>query len=164
MRGVGQKPPNRRVLNTGGHPLAVLIMPLLGTPPPSFASRYTYCMSRRNFFGGKQLRVYEGRNRATRCAVIRGARGDPERARETYTTPPSAARSARCAHAGASLQTSTVAPEAWHRSGPPPRAGTPGDGATTQSLQIPCDALPARLSYFRLLEMASSYSMLVGSY
>jgi hypothetical protein len=40
------------------------------------------------------------------CALIRGARGDPERARRTSTTPPSAARSARCAHAGASLQAS----------------------------------------------------------
>src|SRR5919201_5107599 len=46
-----------------------------------------------------------------RCAVIRGARSDTERARETSTTPPSAARSARCAHAGASLQTSTADPE-----------------------------------------------------
>src|SRR2546426_9439726 len=46
-----------------------------------------------------------------RAALIRGALGDTERARETYTTPPSAARSARCAHAGASLQTSTADPE-----------------------------------------------------
>src|SRR5437764_1392831 len=50
-----------------------------------------------------------------RAALIRGALGDTERARETYTTPPSAARSARCVHAGASLQTSTAAPEALPR-------------------------------------------------
>src|SRR5262249_1329121 len=37
-----------------------------------------------------------------------------EGARES-TTPPSATCSARCAQAGASLQTSTAAPEAWHR-------------------------------------------------
>src|SRR5216683_8283347 len=72
----------------------------------------TYCISRRNFFGGKQLRVLSGSNRATRCALICGALGDPERAREMYTTPPSTARSARCAPAGASLQTSTADPEA----------------------------------------------------
>src|SRR4029434_4463463 len=47
------------------------------------------------------------------------------RARETYTTPPSAARSACCAHAGASLQTSTAAPEELHRSGTLSRSGTP---------------------------------------
>src|SRR6266571_5445941 len=39
--------------------------------PDMYLRSYTYCMSRRNFFGGKQLQVYEGRNRATRCAVIR---------------------------------------------------------------------------------------------
>src|SRR5712691_4381271 len=46
---------------------------------------------------------------------MHGARDDTERARETSTPPPSAARSARCAPAGASLQTFTAAPEAWHR-------------------------------------------------
>src|SRR5262245_18569388 len=45
-----------------------------------------------------------------RCALIRGARGDTERTRETSTTPPSTARSARCAQAGASLPTSTADP------------------------------------------------------
>src|SRR2546422_9449913 len=34
-------------------------------------------------------------------------------------------RAARCARAGASLQTSTAAPEAWHRSGTLARSGTP---------------------------------------
>jgi len=43
--------------------------------------------------------------------------------RETSTTPPSAARSARGHHAGASLQRSTVAPEAWHCSGTTPPSG-----------------------------------------
>ena len=43
--------------------------------------------------------------------------------------------------------------------GEEPGAGTPRwphtGGETTQSLQIPRDAVPARLSYFRLLAMAS---------
>src|SRR5215831_1676959 len=56
---------------------------------------------------------------------MHGARGDTERARETSTTPPSAARSARCAQARASLQTSTAAPEEWHRSGTLKRSRTP---------------------------------------
>jgi hypothetical protein len=75
------------------------------------------------------------------------------------TTPPSAARSARRAHAGASLQASMADPEELHRSGSTPRAGTPQwphmGGETTQSLQIPRAAMPARLSSFRLLAMAS---------
>src|SRR5215471_6280392 len=41
---------------------------------------------------------------------MHGARGDTARARETSPTPPSAVRSARCAHAGVSLQTSTATP------------------------------------------------------
>jgi hypothetical protein len=84
----------------------------------------TYGISRRNFFGGKQLWALEGAYRATRCACIRSARGDAERACQTSTIPPSAARSARCASAGASLQRSTAAPEALHRSGPLVRSGT----------------------------------------
>jgi len=36
-----------------------------------------------------------GERRATRCAIIHGARGDTERAREKFTTPLSAVRSAR---------------------------------------------------------------------
>ena len=67
---------------------------------------------------------YRGQIEHRAAHVIRGARGDTERARETSTTPPSAARSARRAHAGASLQASTAAPEAWHRSGTTPRSGT----------------------------------------
>jgi hypothetical protein len=55
---------------------------------------------------------------------MRATLGDTERARETYTTPPSAARSARCVPAGASLPTSTAAPEALHRSGTLSRSGT----------------------------------------
>ena len=47
------------------------------------------------------------------------------RARETSTAPPAAARSARCVQAGAALQRSTAAPEAWHRSGTLSRSGTP---------------------------------------
>ncbi len=106
-------------------------------------------------------------NRATRCAGIRGARGDLERARETSTTPPSAARSARCAPAGASLQTSRAAPEAWHRSGTLARSGTPRwrtrEEQRPHRLTMPRDALPARLSSLRLLAMASPHGMLVGS-
>src|SRR5262245_45255515 len=39
---------------------------------------------------------------------MRGALGDTERARDTSTTPPSAASAARCTHAGASLKMSTA--------------------------------------------------------
>ena len=131
-------------------------------------SAYTYCMSRRNFFGGKQLRLLEGSNRATRCAIIHGARDDTERARATSTTPPSAARSARCAHAGASLPTFTAAPEEWHRLGTLSRSGTPRwrtrEKKRPNRLTKPRDALPTRPSYFRLLAMASPHWMLVGSH
>src|SRR6266566_9901584 len=43
---------------------------------PQFVKPYTYCISRRNFFGGKQLWLLEGAHRATRCAIMHGARGD----------------------------------------------------------------------------------------
>jgi len=70
-----------------------------------------------------------------------------------------AARSALCTHVGASLQTSTAAFEELHRSGPPPRAGTPRwphtGGETTPSLQMPRDARPAHRSSYRLLAMTS---------
>src|SRR5436190_23574221 len=103
-----------------------------------------------------------------RAALIRGALGDTERARETYTISPSAARSARCAHAGASLQTSTADPKELHRSGTLSRSGTPRwrtrEEKRPNRLTIPRDAMPARLSSFRLLAMASPHWMLVGSY
>src|SRR5712692_5916301 len=44
------------------------------------------------------------------CALIRGAFGDTEKARRTLTTPPSATRSARRAHAVVSLQASAADP------------------------------------------------------
>jgi hypothetical protein len=128
---------------------------------------------------------------------MRSARGDAERACQTYTSrtlkvrggiisqanrylggfcssqeifppqiiqllltiPPSAARSARCAYAGASLQRSTAAPEALHRSGPLARSGTTRWRAREEQqpnrLTIPRDALPTRLSSFCLLAMDS---------
>lgn len=90
---------------------------------------------------------------------MRSARGDAARACQTSTIPPSAARSARCASAGASLQRSTAAPEALHRSGPLARSGTPRWRAREEQqphrLTIPRDALPTRLSSFCLLAMAS---------
>ena len=53
----------------------------------------------------------------------------------------------------------TAAPEAWHRLGTTPRAGTPGrpltGGETAESLHMPRDAMPVHLSSFRLLAMAS---------
>src|SRR6266705_409480 len=98
---------------------------------------------------------------------MRGALGDTERARETYTTPPSATRLARCAPAGASLHTFTAAPEELHRSGTLSRSGTPRwrtrEEKRPNRLTMPRDALPARLSSFRLLAMASPHWMLVGS-
>src|SRR5437016_3756513 len=90
---------------------------------------------------------------------MHGARGGTERARGTSTTLPSAARSARRTRALVSQRVSTADPEAWHRSGTTPRAGTPRwphtGGETTSSLHMPRDAMPARLFYFRLLTMAA---------
>jgi len=83
------------------------------------------------------------------------------------TPSPSTPRAARCAQAGASLQTSTAAPEAWHRSGTLSRGGTPRwrtrEEQRPHRLTMPCEAMPTRLPSFRLLGMASPYSMLVGS-
>src|SRR5712691_7420975 len=76
---------------------------------------YTYCMSRRNFFDGKQLRVRSWSNRATRCALIGGALGDTWRACGTHTTPPSTARAARRARAAASRPASTADPKGFHQ-------------------------------------------------
>ena len=108
-----------------------------------------------------------GEIEATRCAGIHGARDDPERARGTSTTPPSAAHSARRAHAGISRQSSTATPAAWHQLSTTPRAGTPQwphtGGETPQSLHIPRDARPTHLSSFRLLAMASPHCILAGS-
>src|SRR5207244_6591730 len=80
---------------------------------------------------------------ATPCAIMHGARGDTERARETSTTPPSATRSARGAQAGASLQTSTAAPEEVHRSGPLSRSRTPGGahGRRNDPIASPCHGM-----------------------
>jgi hypothetical protein len=90
---------------------------------------------------------------------MRSARGDAERACHTSTIPPSAARSARGASAGASLQRSTAAPKAWHRSGPRARSGTTRWRAREEQqphrLTMPRDALPTRLASFGLLAMAS---------
>src|SRR6266436_10124940 len=91
----------------------------------------------------------------------------PREGRETSTTPPSAARSAHCAPAGASLQTSTADPEGLHRSGTLSRLGTlkwrTREEKRPNRLTIPRDAIPGRLSYFRLLAMASPHWMLVTS-
>src|SRR5215475_833813 len=98
---------------------------------------------------------------------MRGILGDTERARETYTTPPSAARSARCVPAGASLPTSTADPEELHRSGTLSRSGTTRwrtrEEKRPHRLTIPRDAMLALLSSFRLLAMASPHWRLVGS-
>jgi hypothetical protein len=84
------------------------------------------------------------------------------------TTPPSAVRSARCAYAGASLQTSTADPEAWHRSGPLSRSGTTRwrtrEEQRPNHLTIPQAAMSTRLSSFRLLAMASPRWTFVRSY
>ena len=85
-----------------------------------------------------------------------------------YTTPPSAARSARNAPVGASLQTSTADPEEVTpirhplaiRDNPVVHTG----GETTHRLTIPRDARPARLSYFRLLTIASQHWMIYLSF
>src|SRR5262252_11125721 len=92
---------------------------------------------------------------------MHGARGGIEQARGTSTTLPSAARSARSAHAVVPWQASTTAPVVWRRSGTTPRRGTPRwphvGGETPQSLYIPRDTMPVRPSYFRLLAMASPH-------
>src|SRR5215472_16496882 len=94
-----------------------------------------------------------------RCALIHGARGDTERAGGTAITSPSAARSARRTHAVVLWQAATANPEALHRCGATPRAGTPQwphtGGERSQSLQNPCDAVSVRRSYFRLPAMTS---------
>ena len=68
-------------------------------------------------------------------------------------------RSAQCPPMGASLQMSTAAPEAWHRSGTLVRSGTtrgrPREEQRLHRLTIPRDALPTRLSSFCLLALAS---------
>jgi hypothetical protein len=77
------------------------------------------------------------------------------------TPPPSAACSARRTPAVGVREASTAAPEAWHRSDTTSRAGTPRwphtGGGTTQSFLIPHEAMPAFLSSFRLLAMASPH-------
>ena len=81
-----------------------------------------------------------------------------------YTAPPSAARSARNAPVGASRQTSTADPEEVTPIRHPlaisdnPMAHTGGE--TPHCLTIPRDTRPARLSYFRLLTIASQHWMI----
>ena len=70
-----------------------------------------------------------GAHRAPRGACMRGAPGDTARAHDTSTTPPSAARAARCPPVGASRPASTVAPEALPCSGTTSRAGHAGGRA-----------------------------------
>jgi hypothetical protein len=90
---------------------------------------------------------------------MRSARGDAARACQTSTIPPSPARSARCASAGASLQRSTAAPKALHRSGPLARSGTTRWRAQRKHqphrLTMPREALPTRLASVCRLAMAS---------
>src|SRR5262245_20267986 len=89
---------------------------------------------------------------------MHGARNDTERARGTSTTPPSAAHAARRTHVGRSRWASPAAPEAWHRAGTAPQAGTDQwqntAGAMHQALHMPRDAMLTRLSSCRLLAMA----------
>src|SRR5215468_8855651 len=103
-----------------------------------------------------------------RCAINRRARGDTERAHETYTTPPSAARSARGVRAGASLLTSMANLEELHRSGTLSRSGTTRwrlrEEKRPHRLTMPRDAMPTCLPFFRLLAMASPYWIRVGSH
>jgi hypothetical protein len=98
---------------------------------------YPYGMSRRHCFGGKQLRLYYGRNRATRCAGMRGARGDPERTRGTSTTPPSATCSPQRTHAVVSRQASAAVPEALYCVGTTPGSGQTG-GRTREEKRPNC--------------------------
>ena len=90
------------------------------------------------------------------------------RARETSTAPPSAARVARCARVGASLPTSTADPQVVALIlGTLSLSGTPRwrtwEEQRPHRLTMPHEAMPARLSSFRLLDMASPYWMLVRS-
>src|SRR5215470_13619877 len=91
--------------------------------------------------------------------LIHGARGDTERAREKFTIPLSAVRSARRimreGHGGCPRLTPRRCTDAApHREQGHPRWPYTG-GETTQSLQYPCDAMSARRSSFRLPTMAS---------
>ena len=66
------------------------------------------------------------------------------------------------------MQTSTAAPEVWHRSGTLSRSGTTRwrtrEVKRPNDLTMPRDALPTRLSSFRLLAMASPHWMLIGNH
>src|SRR5215831_9575976 len=116
-------------------------------------------MSRSNFFGGKQLRVYEGvkashalRNNSRRTWRPReGARNVHNPTLHRAFSPSH--------HAGGARWASTVAPEAWHRCGATLRARTPQwphtGGERPQALQNPCDTIYARQSSFRLPVIAS---------
>ena len=66
------------------------------------------------------------------------------------------------------MQTSTAAPEVLHRSGTLSRSGTTRwrtrEVKRPNCLTIPRDAMPTRLSSFRLLAMASPHWLLVRNY
>src|SRR5262245_14296588 len=91
---------------------------------------------------------------------MHGARGDREGARNVYNTAIRRVLSL-LPFAGASPQTSTAAPEAWHRAGTTLRAATPRrlhtGGGTTPSLPMPREARLAHVSSCRLLAMASPH-------
>src|SRR5262245_32826925 len=104
---------------------------------------------------------------------MHGARSNPERAREKYTTLLSTVRSARRIMREGHGGRPRLPPEAWHRSGTTPRAGTPRwphtGGETPQAPRMPRDTRLARLSSFRLLAMASPHleagqTLLIGQH
>src|SRR4030095_6177263 len=86
-----------------------------------------------------------------RCALMRGALGEPEKARQMSTTPPFAARSAHRAHAGASLPTSAADPRGVASSRHPlasrdtPAAHTGGEQTPSPYNSTGCDARPSPL-------------------
>jgi hypothetical protein len=124
-----------------------------------FMSPSTYGMAGSHFFDGKRLRAYEGVHASHALRSHTRRTGRPrEGARHVHTTAIHGARSSShpCACITAGVH---GGPEAWHRSGTTPRAGTPRwpytGGETPQALHMPREARPARLASCRLLVMAS---------
>ena len=91
--------------------------------------------------GGLHEAARKGSNRAPRCACIRGARGDPERARRTYTPSPDPRR----AQPVAPMPARSCTAQARHHAQRRPHGQT-CEGKRSNRCIIPRDARRARLA------------------